>query len=95
MFETFRKRYVCDQCGGHFGLAQLRRHFEKCARTQRPPGAAWTPSEQLVFGDDGRAWCPECFPDPESLRRGRRTVHRRNTVELMRPSEPFASYGSE
>jgi hypothetical protein len=95
MFETFKKQYVCDRCGGHFGLTCLRRHFEKCAQTRRYSGAVWTSGAQLVFDDEGRAWCPQCFPDPESFRRGRRTVRRRNPAELTPPPGAFVSYGCE
>lgn len=96
MFDTFRRDYVCERCGGHFGLTRLRRHFEKWRASAGSGGGMWRSGEQSVLDYDGRGWCPECFPDPESIRRGHRSVVRRTNAQLTAPSpRTFTSYGSE
>jgi len=67
--------YVCDYCGGLFKRKDLDAHFEKLAReAARIQGVAWS-GDMVTFGASERAWCPTCFPDAESSRRGGRTVH--------------------
>jgi hypothetical protein len=93
MFETFGS-HMRDRCGARFGFTRLRQR-EKCEQGLGSSDALWRFGERLIFDENGRAWCPECFPDPGSFHRGYRSVHPRDNAGLLRPPEPFANYGSE
>lgn len=84
--------YICDICRNTFDRDHLDEHFAEIARQVAAiKGVTW--SEKLVtFDGNGKAWCPHCFKDPNSMRSGRRTVHAGKKKSYLYPPNLEISY---
>jgi len=66
--------YICNLCGGKFDLRELENHFRKLALLAAGiKGVTWS-GKLVTFDANGRAWCPSCSKDADSMRYGSRTV---------------------
>jgi hypothetical protein len=79
------KVYLCDICGDTFSRARLDEHFAETAKQVAViKGIAWS-GKLVTFDENGKAWCPHCFKDVNSMRSGTRTVHEGMKSTYLRP----------
>ena len=84
--------YVCDICGNIFSRARLDEHFAETARQAAAiKGVTWS-GKLVTFDGNGKAWCPYCFKDANSMRSGRRTVHVGVKNTYLRPPNVEIKY---
>lgn len=84
--------YVCDICGNIFTRSRLDEHFAEAARQAAEiKGVTWS-GKLVTFDVSGKAWCPHCFPNADSMRSGRRTVHAGEKGTYRRPPNVDVSY---
>lgn len=84
--------YICDICGKTFDRARLDAHFAETARQAAAiKGVTWS-GKLVTFDGSGKAWCPHCFKDANSMRSGRRTVHAGERAPYLRPPSVEVSY---
>ena len=73
--EGHATKYVCDLCGQEFDIDQLDIHFAKTALQAQKILGGVSSGKIVTFNDEGKAWCPNCFKDAQSMSNGGRTVH--------------------
>lgn len=83
--QTNQPVYVCDICGNIFSRARLDEHFAETAKQAAEiKGVTWS-GKLVTFDVNGKAWCPHCFKDANSMRSGTRTVHEGVKNSYLRP----------
>ncbi len=96
------QQFVCDFCGRTFTASVLDAHCAKItkeaaevvARETMMSGVAHV-STARTFDEHGKAWCPHCFKDAESLRTGGRTVHAGKRSAFLPPPSIGVAYTCE
>ena len=84
--------YICDICGNVFDRTRLDEHFAETARQAAAiKGVEWS-GRLVTFNADGKAWCPHCFPNANSMRSGSRTVHAGKKETYLRAPSVEISY---
>lgn len=84
--------YVCDLCGYRFSHTQLDEHFMKISQeAAQLLGFIWS-GKLVTFDESGKAWCPRCFKDAESVRHGGRTVHEGERRPYLMPPNIGIAY---
>jgi len=81
--ESGYKMYSCNLCGRKYNLWELNDHFKKLALiAAQIKGVIWT-GKFVTFDDGGKAWCPHCINDADSMRHGSRTVVKESDKENL------------